>query len=194
LQQLEMESLGKSVTASGQPVSWTTGPIVWGEPGNNAQHSFFQLLHQGTPRAALDILLPARSAHSRGAGVRSGGGSGAGGDVSQHDLAIANALAQAEAFAFGHPHADAHRAHEGNRPVSLLAFESLDPRTLGRLIALYEHKVFAQSVLWGINAFDQWGVELGKRLCADLLPAVNGDRAAESAGVRALLARLRPWR
>ena len=192
LQQLEMESLGKSVTQGGTAVQWTTGPVIWGEPGNNAQHSFFQLLHQGTPRAALDFLLPARSSCGR---------------QGQHDLAIANCLAQAEAFAFGQPlevAGSVHKVHGGNRPLSLLAFDALDPATLGRLIAHYEHKVFAQSVIWGINAFDQWGVELGKKLCAGLVPAVTGEGrpgsgsdaglAAAPEHLRPLLATLRGWK
>ena len=185
LQQLEMESLGKSVTQGGTAVQWNTGPVIWGEPGNNAQHSFFQLLHQGTPRAALDFLLPARSSCDR---------------QNQHDLAIANCLAQAEAFAFGQPLAVAgspYKVHAGNRPSSLIAFDALDPATLGRLIALYEHTVFTQGVIWGINAFDQWGVELGKKLCGELVPAVTGegdDAAAAPAHLQPLLAVLRGWK
>ena len=179
-----MESNGKSVTLDGTPVEWETAPVIWGEPGNNAQHSFFQLLHQGTPRAALDFLLPAKSSC---------------GNQAQQDLAIANCLAQAEAFmqaigaAVGRTRATetaaervntcAHKVHPGDRPSSILAFAQLDPATLGRLIALYEHKVFAQSVVWGINAFDQWGVELGKKLAEQLAPAVrdpgSGHPAAE---------------
>jgi glucose-6-phosphate isomerase len=188
LQQLEMESLGKSVTHGGTAVQWSTGPVIWGEPGNNAQHSFFQLLHQGTPRAALDFLLPARSSCGR---------------QGQHDLAIANCLAQAEAFAYGQPLAAAaspHKVYEGNRPSSLIAFDALDPATLGRLIALYEHKVFTQSVIWGINAFDQWGVELGKKLCAELVPAVTSGGGAGAhldaahAHLQPLLEALRGWK
>lgn len=158
LQQLEMESNGKSVTTGGQPVAWATAPVVWGEPGNNAQHSFFQLLHQGTARAAMDFLLPARSSCGR---------------EDQQQLAIANCLAQAEAFMTGQQGVPLQKVHEGNRPSTLMQFEKLDPRTLGRLVALYEHKVYVQSLVWGINAFDQWGVELGKRLCASLVPAVK---------------------
>ena len=176
LQQLEMESNGKHVRLDGAPTTLPTCPVIWGEPGNNAQHSFFQLLHQGTPRAALDFLLPINTS---------------GGSQAQQDLAIANALAQAEAFAFGQDAAAvradltraklpparieeliAHKIHEGNRPLSLLLFERLDPTTLGRIIALYEHKVFVQSVVWGDNAFDQWGVELGKKLCEGIIPLV----------------------
>src|SRR6202158_531506 len=148
LQQLQMESSGKSVTLDGKPVDWQTAAVIWGEPGNNAQHSFFQLLHQGTPRAALDFLLPARSSC---------------GNQAQQDLAIASCLAQAEAFAFGKDadqiRADlarqklsperiaallAHKVHQGNRPVSLLLFERLDPATLGRIIGLYEDKGVVQ--------------------------------------------------
>jgi glucose-6-phosphate isomerase len=177
LQQLEMESNGKSVTLDGKPVTWQTAPIVWGEPGDNAQHSFFQLLHQGSERAALDFLVPAKSSC---------------GDQHHQDLAIANCLAQAEAFMVGQP-AEAvrtdlehqnvaperiaallpHKVHQGSRPATLCLFEKLDPATLGKLIALYEHKVFTQGVIWGINSFDQWGVELGKKLAEKLAPAVQ---------------------
>jgi glucose-6-phosphate isomerase len=185
LQQLEMESLGKSVTVEGSPVQWETGPVIWGEPGNNAQHSFFQLLHQGTPRAALDFLLPAKSSC---------------GNQMQQDLAIANCLAQAEAFMAGQSLEQAggnvHKVHPGNRPSTLIAFEQLDPATLGKLIALYEHKVFAQSVVWGINAFDQWGVELGKKLAEGLAPLMRdpGSGGAASAGVKRMIGVLAQWR
>ena len=177
LQQLEMESNGKSTTQDGSHVQWQTAPIVWGEPGDNAQHSFFQLLHQGTQRAALDFIVPAKSSC---------------GDQNHQDLAIANCLAQAEAFMAGQS-ADAvradlqrhnvppqrieqlipHKVHEGSRPSTLWLFEKLDPATLGKLIALYEHKVLTQGVVWGINSFDQWGVELGKKLAEQLAPAVR---------------------
>jgi glucose-6-phosphate isomerase len=185
LQQLEMESNGKSVTVEGSPVQWETAPVIWGEPGNNAQHSFFQLLHQGTPRAALDFLLPAKSSC---------------GNQPQQDLAIANCLAQAEAFMTGQSLEQAggnvHKVHAGNRPSSVIAFERLDPQTLGRLVALYEHKVFAQSVMWGINAFDQWGVELGKKLAERLAPVVKDPRSGSEAspGVKRLLSTLAAWR
>jgi len=177
LQQLEMESNGKSVTLEGSATQWQTAPIVWGEPGDNAQHSFFQLLHQGTPRAALDFLLPARSSSA---------------DQNQQNLAIANCLAQAEAFMNGRSAEEVredlarqnlpparidaltpHKVHPGNRPSSIILFAQLDPPTLGKLIALYEHKVFTQGVIWGINSFDQWGVELGKKLAEQLTPAVQ---------------------
>jgi glucose-6-phosphate isomerase len=184
LQQLEMESNGKSVTLDGRPVEWQTAPIVWGEPGDNAQHSFFQLLHQGTQRAALDFLFPAKSSC---------------GDQHHQDLAIANCLAQAEAFMAGqsaetvredleHHNVPAeriaslvpHKVHEGSRPSTVCLFEKLDPATLGKLIALYEHKVFTQGVIWGINSFDQWGVELGKKLAEQLAPAVSNPSAAHT--------------
>ena len=164
LQQLDMESNGKRVDLDGRPLDCDTAPVVWGEPGNNAQHSFYQMLHQGTPRAALDMLLPARSSCDRPA---------------QQELAIANCLAQAEAFMRGQsgPEVPAHKVHEGSRPVSLLLYPRTDPATLGRLVALYEHKVFAQSVIWGNNAFDQWGVELGKRLADGVLRSLRDPRA-----------------
>jgi glucose-6-phosphate isomerase len=182
LQQLEMESNGKHVRLDGLPTTLPTCPVIWGEPGNNAQHSFFQLLHQGTARAALDFLVPINTS---------------GGSQAQQDLAIANAFAQAEAFALGQDAAAVradltrskvppgrieelipHKIHQGNRPLSLLLFERTDPATLGRIIALYEHKVFVQSVVWGDNAFDQWGVELGKKLCDGIIPLVADPQSA----------------
>jgi glucose-6-phosphate isomerase len=199
LQQLEMESNGKSVTRSGHPVGYTTGNVVWGEPGNNAQHSFFQLLHQGTARVAMDFIAPV-NASSR--------------FQSQHDLALANCFAQAEAFAFGQTELQVkadleskgvpaeeiarlltHKVHVGNRPSSLILFPRLGPRTLGRLIAWYEHKVFVQSVIWDVNPFDQWGVELGKKLAGSMAPAVQ--QAAWPGGpphLRALLEAVGRWR
>ena len=200
LQQLQMESNGKSVTLDGKPVDWQTAAVIWGEPGNNAQHSFFQLLHQGTPRAALDFLLPARSSC---------------GNQAQQDLAIASCLAQAEAFMTGQsaetvraelerqelPPAQlepliAHKVDPGSRPSTIVLFQKLDPATLGRLIALYEHSVFTQSVAWGINAFDQWGVELGKKLTEQLAPAVQdpGGGHPAPASVMKLLATVEKWR
>ena len=176
LQQLDMESNGKSVRIDGSPVAMETAPVIWGEPGNNAQHSFFQMLHQGTPRAALDFILPVQSSC---------------GNAHAQQLAIANCLAQAEAFAYGQRSPDPHRVHAGNRPSSLLLFGQLTPAVLGSLIALYEHKVFVQSVVWGINAFDQWGVELGKKLAVSIAPLVNGQGRAESTSLQASLAALR---
>jgi glucose-6-phosphate isomerase len=165
LQQLEMESNGKSARMDGSPVGLATCPVVWGEPGNSAQHSFFQLLHQGTLLAAMDFLLPVQSSC---------------GNRLQQQLAIANCLAQADAFAFGQANADnLHRHYAGKRPSTLLMFKRLDPFTLGALIALYEHKVFVQSVVWGVNAFDQWGVELGKKLCEGIVPLVRAAASAD---------------
>jgi glucose-6-phosphate isomerase len=160
LQQLDMESNGKRVGLDGHPVTHGTAPVVWGEPGNDAQHSFFQMLHQGTPRAALDILLGLHSSCGR---------------EDHQEFAIANALAQAEAFLRGRSGEGVtpHQVHEGGRPHSLLIFDRLDPATLGALVALYEHKVFVQSVVWGINAFDQFGVELGKRIANEVLKKMH---------------------
>lgn len=167
LQQLTMESNGKHVTRDGQPVGCQTSPIVWGEPGTNGQHSFYQLLHQGTRLVPCDFIGFGQSLNPMGAD---------GGRVdSQHDMLIANLLAQAEALAFG-KNADevraegvaealvAHRVFEGNRPSNTLLARKLTPHTLGALVALYEHSVFTQGVIWGIDSFDQWGVELGKVL------------------------------
>jgi glucose-6-phosphate isomerase len=199
LQQLDMESNGKSVTLDGAPVQHSTAPVIWGEPGNNAQHSFFQMLHQGSPRAALDFLLPATSSANNAEGAT---------------LATGNCLAQAEALAFGYSLEQAkaelaarkvdpariellarHKVHAGNRPVSIVAFRRLDAKTLGRLVAMYEHKVFTQSVVWGINAFDQWGVELGKKMCEEVLPLVRDPGAAgERSLLKPLLSRLSAWR
>ena len=162
LQQLDMESNGKSVRVDGRPVSTGTGPIVWGEPGTNGQHAFFQLLHQGTRVVPVDFIGVARPNHPY---------------RHQHDLLVANLFAQAEALAFGRA-ADAsepHRDFPGDRPSTMILLEQLTPSTLGQLIALYEHIVFVQGVVWGINSFDQWGVELGKELANRLTPELTGD-------------------
>jgi glucose-6-phosphate isomerase len=200
LQQLEMESLGKRVTREGEPVVEDTGPVIWGEPGSNAQHSFFQLLHQGTADVSVDFLLPACSE----AGLED-----------QHALAIANCLAQVQAFMAGYGEEEVraeleakgldagriaeltpHKLHPGSRPLTLIGFERLDPRTLGMLVALYEHKVFVQSVIWGINPFDQWGVELGKRLCGGLVPIIGGATELRSAPTELIpiVSRIHRWR
>jgi glucose-6-phosphate isomerase len=175
LQQLEMESLGKQVTRDGKPVRGDTGAVIWGEAGSNGQHSFFQLLHQGTASVSLDFLLPASGAADRQA----------------DGLVIANCLAQAQALMAGYESAEPHRRHAGNRPLTLLAFEQLEPAMLGRLVALYEHKVFVESVLWNVNPFDQWGVELGKKLCNELLPLGDRTSPAELAGIAGWIARHR---
>jgi glucose-6-phosphate isomerase len=190
LQQLEMESNGKSVSLEGEPVDYATAPVVWGEPASNAQHSFFQMLHQGTPTAALDFIAPLR---------------GSWGGTEGQDLALQNCLAQSQAFAFGHTaeevEADmrkagssaadierlhAHRVHEGNRPSSLLMYPRTTARSLGGLIALYEHSVFVQGTLWGINSFDQFGVEFGKKLALGI--DMKGDKAPTGHGAEGLAA------
>lgn len=165
LQQLEMESLGKGVTRDGDEVTQDTGAVIWGEPGSNAQHSFFQLLHQGTADVSMDFLLPLHGAA----------------DAAADELVIANCLAQAQALMTGHESTEAQRRHPGSRPLTLIAFPRLDPATLGALIALYEHKVFVESVLWNVNPFDQWGVELGKKLCERVLPALREPARAKEA-------------
>ncbi|MGH7128105.1 MAG: glucose-6-phosphate isomerase, partial [Planctomycetaceae bacterium] len=167
LQQLEMESLGKRVKRDGRPVADETCPVIWGEPGSNAQHSFFQLLHQGTAAVSMDFLLPLAGAADAGA----------------DELVIANCLAQAQAFMTGHEAGGPYRVLPGSRPLTLIAFRSLDPATLGAIVALYEHKVFVESVLWDINPFDQWGVELGKKICESLLPLRERSVPAELQGI-----------
>lgn len=175
LQQLEMESLGKSVTRAGEPVVGDTGAVIFGEPASNAQHSFFQLLHQGTAQVSADFLLPLAGAA----------------DAEADELVIANCLAQAQAFMAGHESDDPQRRHPGSRPLSLLVFPRLDPETLGRLVAFYEHRAFVQSVLWDINPFDQWGVELGKTLCRSLLESQDAASVPELTGLRHWIARHR---
>jgi len=154
LQQLQMESSGKSVRVDGKPVRCETGMIIWGEAGNNAQHSFYQLLHQGTRLVPVDFILPAKSS---------------GATQAQQNLAIDNCLAQAEALmdGFDEEGLEPYRVHKGNNPSNLILFAALTPEVLGQLIALYEHKVFVEGVVWGIDSFDQWGVELGKKLASD---------------------------
>ncbi len=179
LQQLQMESSGKSVRMDGKPVKCETGMVIWGEAGSNAQHSFYQLLHQGTRLVPIDFLLPAKSS---------------GGDQAQQDLAIANCLAQSEALMDGldEPELDPYRVHKGNNPSNTILFDALTPETLGQLIALYEHKVFVEGVIWGIDSFDQWGVEHGKTLASSLADVVAGDSAytGSNPSTRNLLKRL----
>ncbi len=183
LQQLQMESNGKSVRTDGKRVRCETGAVIWGEAGNNAQHSFYQLLHQGTRLVPVDFLLPATSS---------------GAAQSLQDLAIANCLAQAEALMDGFDEGGLapHRVHRGNNPSNVLVFGALTPETLGQLIALYEHKVFVEGVLWGINSFDQWGVELGKRLADSMTGAVSRHEQYEgsNASTAALIGRLQELR
>jgi len=194
LQQLDMESCGKRVARDGHTVDYGTGAVIWGEPGSNAQHSFFQLLHQGTAAVSMDFLAPARASSHLSAAHRQG---------------LANMLAQAEAFARGHDLEAArtalqaaghpaeeverlapHTVHPGNRPSNLLLFPELTPRSLGSLVALYEHKVFVQSVIWGINPFDQWGVELGKGMAVRIGAALEAGQVDELPGAAATLLEL----
>lgn len=167
LQQLEMESNGKRVTHDGQAVDYLTQPVVFGGVGVNVQHAFFQQMHQGTTPAPIDFLIPARAPT---------------GDERSHGLLIADALAQADALAFGRENiAEPHRHHPGNRPSTLLVYKELSPRILGKLIALYEHKTAIAGAIWGINSFDQWGVELGKGLSSGIRPMVqDGDPPSSS--------------
>ncbi len=161
LQQLDMESNGKSVRLDGGPVGTSTGPIVWGEPGTNGQHAFYQLLHQGTRIVPVDFIGVARPNHPH---------------QHHHDLLMANLFAQAEALAFGRENPDEpYRHFDGDRPSTMVLLEQLTPSTLGQLIALYEHVVFVQGAVWGINSFDQWGVELGKELAGRIVPELTGS-------------------
>ncbi len=176
LQQLEMESNGKSVDVDGQPLSYASGPPIFGEPGTNGQHSFHQWLHQGTQAIPSDILLVAEAESSL---------------PGHHEQLLAHGLAQADTLWNGtEPGVAAHLCHPGRRPVMLLVLPRLDAFHLGALLALYEHKVFAQGVLWNIDSFDQWGVELGKKTARGLLPALaTGTDAPEH--LRSVIARLR---
>ncbi|MCX5493530.1 glucose-6-phosphate isomerase [Kaistia dalseonensis] len=200
LQQLDMESNGKRVTLEGAPVPTATGPLVWGEPGTNGQHAFYQLLHQGTDVIPADFLVAA-NAHEP--------------DDIHHRLLLANCLAQTEALMRGRTTDEAraelaaegkspseverlapHKTFPGNRPTNTILYSRLDPFTLGRLIALYEHQVFVQGSIWGIDSFDQWGVELGKVLAMQILPMIEGtagaeNRDASTAGLIGAIAKLR---
>ncbi len=183
LQQLDMESNGKSVDLDGQPLTRASGPVVWGEPGTNGQHAYFQLLHQGTKVVPCEFMVAAEG-HEPAL-------------PHQHALLVANCLAQSKALMLGRSakrSRSPHRKFPGNRPSVTLAYRKLTPRTLGRIIALYEHRVFVEGVIWNINSFDQFGVELGKVLAVDMLPRVTGETPAnnEDASTRALLARLKP--
>jgi glucose-6-phosphate isomerase len=171
LQQLDMESNGKSVTLAGEPVDYQTGPIVWGQPGTNGQHAFYQLIHQGTKLIPCDFIGFLHSLNPLG---------------EHHDLLTANLFAQTEALAFGKTAEEvraegvpgeqvAHRTFAGNRPTNTILAERLTPATLGALVALYEHKVFTQGTIWRINSFDQWGVELGKALAGRIVPELGAE-------------------
>ena len=196
LQQLEMESNGKSVDLDGQALAYGTSPVVWGEPGTNGQHAYFQMLHQGTDVVPLEFIAVRQPSHSHAA---------------LHRKALANCLAQSQALMQGKSAAQArserapsasptidpdvlarHRAFPGNRPSTTLVLDALTPRSLGALIALYEHRVFTSGAVWGINSFDQWGVELGKALCNELLPRFDsGDVQGLDGSTAGLLGWLR---
>jgi glucose-6-phosphate isomerase len=201
LQQLDMESNGKGVTLDGTPAPTPTGPLVWGEPGTNGQHAFFQLLHQGTDIIPVEFIVAANGHEPQ--------------LKHHHDLLLANCLAQSEALMRGRTLAEAraqleakkmnpadvdriapHRVFTGNRPSVTILYQLLDPATLGKLIALYEHRVFVEGQLFGINSFDQWGVELGKELATGLLPVVEGkvDAASSGASTAGLVRQIQAWR
>ncbi|MDD3449820.1 MAG: glucose-6-phosphate isomerase, partial [Gammaproteobacteria bacterium] len=194
LQQADMESNGKGVTRAGEPVAWDTGPVLWGEPGTNGQHAFYQLIHQGTQLVPVDFIAPVESHHPLG---------------DHHRILLANCLAQGEALMRGKTAAEVraelaagglsgaalegavpHRVFPGNRPSNTLLVDRLTPERLGALIALYEHKIFVQGVIWNVNSFDQWGVELGKQLARAILPelepgaAVGGHDSSTAALIR----------
>ncbi|MEL6890862.1 MAG: glucose-6-phosphate isomerase [Actinomycetota bacterium] len=176
LQQLDMESNGKSVTLDGERVAHHTGPIIWGEPGTNGQHAFYQLLHQGTRIVPCDFIGFGRPNHPH---------------QEHHDLLMANLFAQSEALAFGRSNPDEpHRNFEGDRPNTVILADELTPSVLGQLIALYEHVVHVQGSIWGVNSYDQWGVELGKELANVITPELTGepDPAAHDASTNALIA------
>jgi len=180
LQQLDMESNGKTINREGKRVDYLTGPIIWGETGSNCQHAFFQLLHQGTKPVPADFLIPARSKNPLGI---------------QHSVLLSNYLAQTRALMKGKTEDEAkielegagvseeviadvlpHKIFEGNKPTNSIIFENLDPKTLGALLAMYEHKVFVQGIIWNINSFDQWGVEYGKQLASDIQAELAGRK------------------
>ncbi|MEL6543629.1 MAG: glucose-6-phosphate isomerase, partial [Myxococcota bacterium] len=170
-QQGNMESNGKSVTLSGESVDWETGPIIWGEPGTNGQHAFYQLIHQGTKLVPVDFIAFAQSQNPLG---------------DHHDKLVANVIAQGEALAFGKPSEEVcaegvdeslvpHKTFAGNRPSTTILAQRLTPSSFGQLVALYEHVIFTQGVIWNINSFDQWGVELGKVLAKRVLSELGAS-------------------
>jgi glucose-6-phosphate isomerase len=180
LQQLTMESNGKHVTLSGEPVDYETGAVYWGEPGTNGQHSFYQLIHQGTKLIPCDLIGFYEPLNPLG---------------DHHDLLISNVFAQAEALAFGKDADEPYRVFDGNRPTNVIMAQKLSPKTLGSLVALYEHSVFTQGTIWGIDSFDQWGVELGKVLAKAIIPELQGDaELAHDSSTNELIRRYREHR
>ncbi|SUP53857.1 Glucose-6-phosphate isomerase [Weeksella virosa] len=199
LQQLDMESNGKSIDRNGKKVSYQTGPVIWGEPGTNGQHAFYQLLHQGTKFIPADFLIAAQPVHSIG---------------DHHQKLMANFLAQTEALAFGKdkeavikkmnqqqfPAEEiqqlvAHRCFEGNHPTNSILYKKLEPRILGELIAMYEHKVFVQGIIWNVFSFDQWGVELGKEMTKKILPELisNQQTTNHDSSTNGLISQYKKW-
>jgi len=177
LQQLEMESNGKRVDQNGQTLPYGTSPVLWGEPGTNGQHAYFQMLHQGTDTVPLEFVAVRKPTHSL---------------ADHHELLLANAIAQAQALMLGQHDAGGHRHFTGNRPSTFLLLDELTPTSLGALIALQEHRVFVSGAIWGINSFDQWGVELGKVLAKDIHARIlSGDGAGLDGSTAALLVRVR---
>jgi glucose-6-phosphate isomerase len=183
-QQGDMESNGKSMTKEGQPCQWSTGPVIWGEPGTNGQHAFYQLIHQGTKIIPCDFLAPVHSQNPLG---------------EHHPILLSNFFAQTEALMKGKTPDEVRaelsgsklspqelnalvpqKTFAGNKPTNSILFDKLTPRTLGVLVAMYEHKIFTQGVIWGINSFDQWGVELGKQLAKAILPELSGPAEVKS--------------
>jgi glucose-6-phosphate isomerase len=181
-QQGDMESNGKSVNRDGEPVGCSTGPVIWGEPGTNGQHAFYQLIHQGTKLIPCDFLAPVETHNPAG---------------EHHAILLSNFFAQTEALMRGKTESEVrteleaagmggaelekllpHKVFAGNRPTNSIMFQKLTPRTLGSLIALYEHKIFVQGIIWNINSFDQWGVELGKQLAKAILPELSQPQRA----------------
>ena len=189
LQQLDMESNGKQTTLDGETVDYDTGAIVWGEPGTNGQHAFYQLIHQGTTPVPVDFIGFLEPDFP---------------EIDHHDALIANLFAQAEALAFGKTGDEvrgegvdealvAHKTFPGNRPSTMMMAERLTPFVLGQLISLYEHRTFTQGVIWGVNSFDQWGVELGKVLAKAIIPELADENVelAHDSSTNALIERYR---
>jgi glucose-6-phosphate isomerase len=188
LQQADMESNGKFICRDGSRVSYKTGPVIWGEAGTNGQHAFYQLIHQGTQMVPADFLMPVKSHYQVGSP-----------DDQHHKILLANFLAQTQALMLGKTREEAraelaqqnmsgqaledllpHKVFEGNRPTTSIMFEQLTPYTLGKLIALYEHKIFVQGIIWDINSYDQWGVEYGKQIASQILPLLISAEAVTS--------------
>lgn len=175
-----MESNGKSVARNGQQVNYVTGPVIWGEPGTNGQHAFYQLIHQGTQIIPCDFIAPAISHNPIG---------------DHHRKLLSNFFAQTEALMNGSESSDPYRVFEGNRPTNSFLVKQITPFTLGELIALYEHKIFVQGVIWNIYSFDQFGVELGKKLANVILPELEGGNipAVHDASTNGLITRFKEW-